>query len=251
MIRTNHTFYRLGIAAVATGFLWMSARPDAIAAPQPVVPAKATSPAKTTSPTKTVQPAKPSKITQKSAAVISDPVVVPGQKIGPINPSTTYQDLVKIFGEKSLADIRPPDADDTEKEFGTRVDLGPDYSLTLVWLDQTKTKLYEAIDLSPGWKMPMGLKVGMPMEEVQKQIGPFKMVGLGGPYGGVVVLSDTLLQKHYGKMILQLALTPGADKQSSQQYKGVEGERLIPSSDPNWKAMKMSVKYMVIIFPRG
>jgi hypothetical protein len=131
------------------------------------------------------------------------------------------------------------------------VDLGPEYSLTLVWLDKTKTKLYEAIDLGPGWKMPMGLQIGMPMEDVQKKIGPFKMVGLGGPYGGVVVLSDTLLQKHYGKMILQLAPPPSIDKKLPQQYKAVEGERLIPSSDPNWKALGLSVKYLVIIFPRA
>ncbi len=245
MIRTNHVLYRLGLAAITASFVWTAARPAAIAAPNPAsTPKKA-------APTKTVQAPKKPTITQKSAFVVTDPVVIPGQKIGPINPKTTYQDLVKIFGEKSLADVRPPDADDTEKEIGTKVDLGPDYSLILVWLDNTKTKLYEAIDLGPGWKMPMDLKLGMPMEEVQKKIGPFKMVGLGGPYGGVVVLSDTLVQKHYGKMILQLASAPGADKKSPQQYKGVEGERLIPSSDPNWKAMGMTVKYLVIIFPRA
>jgi len=246
MIRANQSVFGSGIGAIALILVGLSLS-TAIAATQPTNPPKPS--AKPTQTPKT-QPT-PQVNSKPSTVSIKDTVLVPGQKIGPITAQSTYADLVKIFGAESLSDIRPPDADDTEKEVGTRVNLGPELSLTLVWMDQTKTKLYEAIDLGPGWKMPKGLKIGMPMTDVQKILGSFQMVGLGGPYGGVIPLSETPLKPYYGKIIVQMAPVQDAAKKFPKAYKAVEGERLIASTDPNWKALGMTVKYLVIVFPRG
>jgi hypothetical protein len=246
MIRVNQSVCGWGIGTIALTLVGLSLG-TAIAATKPTLPPKPS--AKPTQAPKT-QPT-PQVNSKPSTVSIKDTVLVPGQKIGPITAQSTYADLVKIFGAESLSDIRPPDADDTEKEFGTRVNLGPDLSLTLVWQDKTKTKLYEAIDLGPGWQMPKGLKIGMPMTDVQKILGSFQMVGLGGPYGGVIPLSETPLKPYYGKIIVQMAPVQDAAKKFPKEYKAVEGERLIASTDPNWKALGMTVKYLVIVFPRG
>ncbi|NJM77560.1 MAG: hypothetical protein HC852_19505 [Acaryochloridaceae cyanobacterium RU_4_10] len=246
MIRANQSVFGPGIALIATTLVGISLS-TAIAAPKPTLPTP--KPSVQPTPAPKTQP-KPQGSSKPSTASIKDTVLVPGEKIGPITAKSTYEDLVKIFGAESLSDIRPPDADDTEKEIGTRVNLGPDLSLTLVWHDKTKTKLYEAIDLGPGWKMPNGLRIGMPMTEIQKILGPFQMVGLGGPYGGVIPLSETTLKQYYGKIIVQMAPVKDAAKKFPKEYKAVEGERLIASTDPNWKALGMTVKYLVIVFPR-
>jgi hypothetical protein len=194
--------------------------------------------------------ANPSAIGQVKPDVLKDTTIVPGAKFGPVTPKTTYQDLVKLLGINRLTDVRPPDAADTEREFGTRVNLGTDWSMTVVWQDKTKTKPFEIIEMGPGWQIPGGLKIGMPMAELVKKLGSFEMVGLGGPYGGVVPLRRTLLQQHFGKMIVQMTPVQGADKKFPQAYKALEGERLIPSTDPNWAVMGMTVKYIIFPFPR-
>ncbi len=182
---------------------------------------------------------------------IQDLTIVPGERIGPITGKTTYPDLVRIFGQQRLSDVRPPDADATEREHGTRIDLGPDYSLTLVWLDETKTGLYEAIDLGPGWEVPGGLKDGMTWAELKQKFGgPFNIVGLEGPYSGVVLLNSTPMKQHFGKMILQIQAAPDAKQKFPNEYQSLVGERIIPSTDPNWDKLGMTVKHVIVLFPR-
>jgi hypothetical protein len=187
---------------------------------------------------------------QVKPEVLKDTTIVPGVKFGPVTSKTTYQDLVTLVGANRLVDVRPPDAADTEREFGTRVNLGPDWSMTVVWQDKTKMKPFEIIEMGPGWQIPGGLKIGMSMAELAKKLGAFEMVGLGGPYGGVIPLRRTLLQQHFGKMIVQMTPVQGADKKFPQAYKALEGERLIPSTDPNWQVLGMTVKYIIFPFPR-
>lgn len=189
-------------------------------------------------------------IGQAKPAQLTDTTIIPGVKVGPVTVKTTYQDLVRLFGAQRLTDVRPPDADDTEREFGTRVNLGPDWSMIVVWQDKTKARPFQIIDMGPGWQMPGGLKIGMPFTEVLNRLGPFDMVGLGGPYGGVIPLRRTRLEQHFGKIILQLAPAPDASKKFPQAYKAVKGEQLIPSTNPNWRALGMTVKYIIFPFPR-
>jgi hypothetical protein len=178
--------------------------------------------------------------------------VVPGVSIGSITANTSYQDLVKIFGAGKLSDVRPPDAKETEREFGTRINLGPDLSLTVVWKDKTKTKPYQTIDMGKGWKLPADVRVGMTLAELQQKMGPFQVVGFGGPYGGIVPLTNTKLEQYFGKMIIQLAPKAGAEKKFPQQFQAVSGkdEPLIASSDPNWTPLEMTVKYVIMLFPK-
>lgn len=192
----------------------------------------------------------PSNLAQSKTAPTSNTEIVPGISVGPITAKTTYQDLVKIYGAEKLSDVRPPDAKETEREFGTRINLGPELSFTLVWQDQTKTKPYEAIEMGPGWKIPGSLKVGMTIADLQQKLGTFQMVGLGGPYAGVIPLTNTKLEQYFGKIIVQMAPKQGVDKKFPQQYKAVSGEVLIPATDPNWKPLEMTVKYLVVLFPK-
>ncbi|WP_404789978.1 hypothetical protein [Altericista sp. CCNU0014] len=192
----------------------------------------------------------PNNLAQSKTAPHLNTEIVPGVSVGPITAKTTYQDLVKIYGADKLSDVRPPDAEETEREFGTKVNLGPEFSFIVVWQDKTKTKPYETIEMGPGWKLPAGLRVGMTIAELQQKLGPFEIVGLGGPYSGIVPLTNTKLEQYFGKVIVQLAPKQGADKKFPQQYKAMTGEVLRPSTDPNWKPLEMKVKYIVLLFPK-
>jgi hypothetical protein len=103
-----------------------------------------------------------------------------------------------------------------------------------------------------GWKLPADIRVGMTLAELQQKMGPFQVVGFGGPYGGIVPLTNTKLEQYFGKMIIQLAPKPGAEKKFPQQFQAVSGkdEPLIASNDPNWAPLEMTVKYVVMLFPK-
>ncbi|MGB8697962.1 MAG: hypothetical protein WCD18_00975, partial [Thermosynechococcaceae cyanobacterium] len=88
------------------------------------------------------------------------------------------------------------------------------------------------------------------ISELQQKLGNFQIIGLGGPYGGIVPLTHTALQQYFGKVIVQMAPVPDATQKLPQQYKALEGERLIPATDPNWQALGMRVKYLIVLFPR-
>jgi hypothetical protein len=230
MTRLTPSVQRIGLGITCAGMLWTGIQPVALS--------------------QTLRPrVTPQTIAQNAAF---NTKVVPGVSIGDITANTSYKDLVKIFGAGKLSDVRPPDAKETEREFGTRIDLGPDWSLTVVWKDKTKTKPYETIEMGRGWKLPADIRVGMTMAELQQKMGPFQVVGFGGPYGGIVPLTNTKLEQYFGKMIIQLAPKPGAEKQFSQQFKAVSGkdEPLIASDDPNWLPLGMTVKYVVMLFPK-
>ena len=230
MTRLTSSVHRVAIGMICTGMLWAGIQPMVLS--QPLRPRLT-----------------PLSIAQDSAL---NTKVVPGVSIGPITANTSYPDLVKIFGAERLSDIRPPDAKETEREFGTRINLGPDWSLTLVWKDKTKTKPYETIDMGRGWQLPGDVRVGMTLAELQQKLGIFQVVGFGGPYGGIVPLTNTKLEQYFGKMIIQLAPKPGADKKFPNQFKAVSGkdEPLIASNDPNWSSLDMTVKYVVMLFPK-
>jgi hypothetical protein len=221
------------LGALALGITWTSSIPTIASTP-----------------VKSPNPANKVRISQTPPA-LKDTAIMPGKKFGPVTGTTNYAQLVKMFGQDKLADVRPPDADDTEREFGTRVNLGPDYSFTLVWRDKTKASPYQVIDMGPGWQLPVGLKIGMPKDEVQKKLGTYKLVGLEGPYSGIVILSSSPATKpFFGKMVLQLEAAPDAAKKFPKEYKSLVGELVRDSTDPNWKPLGMRVKYVIVLFDR-
>jgi hypothetical protein len=232
MTRLPSSTHRIAIVMTCAGLIWTGFQPIALS-----------------------QTLRPRFTTRTVTVAQSTPLntkIVPGISIGSITANTSYQDLVKIFGPEKLSDVRPPDAKETEREFGTRINLGPDWSLTVVWKDKTKTKPYETIDMGRGWKLPGDVQLGMSIAELQQKMGPFQVVGFGGPYGGIVPLTNTKLEQYFGKMIIQLAPKPGAEKKFPQQFKAVSGkdEPLIASNDPNWLPLDMTVKYIVMLFPK-
>ncbi len=228
MTRLTSSIQSIGLGSICAGLFWTGIQPGTLS--QPFRPRLT-----------------PLNVAQGAAL---NTTIVPGVSVGSITGNTSYQDLIKIFGAERLTDVRPPDAKETEREFGTRINLGPDWSLTLVWQDKTKTRPYQTIDMGRGWKFPADLRIGMTIAELQQKMGPFQIVGLGGPYAGIVPLTDTKLEPYFGKIIVQLAPKQGADKKFPIPYKAVSGERRIPSTEPNWKPLDMTVKYLVMLFPK-
>ncbi|MBD0268910.1 MAG: hypothetical protein ICV77_11535, partial [Cyanobacteria bacterium Co-bin8] len=116
-------------------------------------------------------------------AALQDTVVVPGERVGPIRPTTSRAELAELFGEEQLRD-EEINVGEGFTEPGTVVDLGEDRRLTVVWTDDSRSKPLMAKDFGSEWKTPEGLGLGTSMAELKQELGDFELFGFGWDYGG-------------------------------------------------------------------
>lgn len=197
--------------------------------PEPSIP-EATSPV-TTGPT--------------PAASTQDYTVIPGQRVGPVTPTTSRQQLAALYGEATLKDGAIAMGEGFS-EPGTTVDLGPERHFTVVWLDVDRSRPLLAKDFGPAWKTPEGLGVGVPYSTVQLLLGNFQLYGFAWDYGGTLSLEDSKLDQYYGNLLVRLAPSETALAQHPEAYNAVMGDVLFPSNDPNFALLELSVHEMVV-----
>ena len=182
----------------------------------------------------------------KATSPLKDTLVVPGERIGPVTRTTTYQDLVKLFGKSRLSDriVYGPEGIGTWP--GTRVNLGPTQSFTVVWQDTKRVKPFHVRELGSAWKTTEGIGTGTSLTHLQKQLGKFQLSGLDWDYGGAVMFDNTRLSGYIGKLTLVMAATPGSADKFPNDYSAVAGDRLLASTDPHWKSLGMRVSSMIV-----
>lgn len=187
----------------------------------------------------------------EATTVESDTTVVPGERVGPITRETTRADLAEAFGETNLKD-ETVGLGEGETEAGTIVYPNSERSLTVIWTDDSRSKLGAVINLGPAWKTPEGIGVGMPFSELQNKLGEFQLYGFDWDYGGTVVLENSQLAKYDGLLILRVEPAADASEKSPSHYEAVIGDQLFPSTDPNFQNLGVKVGEMAVsLDPEG
>ncbi|NEQ95657.1 MAG: hypothetical protein F6K30_02805 [Cyanothece sp. SIO2G6] len=181
----------------------------------------------------------------RTDAVPSDTVMVPGERLGPVTLTSTYADLMETFGRDRLSD--------TEVHLGegfmtsaTHVDLGDDYSFSVVWTDGDRTAPLEIRDLGPGWQTPEGIHYGMSFDQLQETLGSFELLGFGWDYGGTVMLETTTLAHYSGKMIIRVEPSTSDWETKSEQLLRVSGDQPFSSTNPNFSGLDMEVYELIL-----
>lgn len=185
-------------------------------------------------------------VLSKSVIPLKDTLVVPGERVGPVTRTTTYQDLVKLFGKSRLSDRIVYGPEGIGSWPGTRVNLGLAQSFTVVWQDTKRAKPLHVRELGSAWKTAEGIGTGTPLTHLQKQLGRFQLSGLDWDYGGAVMFENTRLSGYMGKLMLVMAAAPGAADKFPNDYSAVAGDRLLSSTDPHWKSLGMRVNSMMV-----
>jgi len=176
---------------------------------------------------------------------LSDTVVIPGERVGPVTRNTTRQDLVKQFGQNRLQD-RAVSIGEGFTEPGTRVNPGVDRSFTVVWTDTSRTRPKEIRNLGPAWRTPEGIGVGTSLAQLQQTLGSFKFYGFGWDYSGTVLLEGTKLAKYKNALILRLRTAPGVAEKFPDDLRAVEGDGLFSSTNPHLRSLKPQVGEMIV-----
>jgi hypothetical protein len=182
----------------------------------------------------------------KSVNPLKNTLVVPGERVGPVTRTTTYQDLVKLFGKSRLSDHVVYGPEGIGMWPGTRVNLGPAQSFTVVWQDTKRVKPLHIRELGTAWKTAEGIGMGTPLTHLQKQLGTFQISGLDWDYGGAVMFHNTRLSRYAGKLALVMQADSQASDKYPNDYSAVAGDRLLASTDPHWNSLGMRVGSMIV-----
>lgn len=178
-------------------------------------------------------------------AELSDTVVIPGDRIGPVTRTTNRQALEQLFGAASLKD-EDVGMGEGETEPGTVVNQGAANTFTIIWTDENRTAVAGAMNFGPAWRTPEGIGIGTSFAELQQKLGAFQLYGFDWDYGGSVVLENTELRQYYGTLILRVAATDESRERSPNDYEAVTGDELFPSTNPHFQALDLKVDEMAV-----
>lgn len=175
----------------------------------------------------------------------ADTVIIPGERVGQVTATTSRQDLADLYGEAVLDDTDIPMGEGFTDP-GTIVNLGPDRQFTVVWLDANRSQPLMARDFGAAWKTPEGIGVGTSYAELQRVLGEFELYGFAWDYGGTLSLEGTNLDQYYGELLLRVNPSDAAAEAHPTEFQAVMGDRLFPSTDPNFAPLDISVDSMMV-----
>ncbi len=207
----------------------------------------ANTPAWAKNPTKIVLPP-PASSTPKIPAF--DTTIVPGKRVGPITPNTTYADLVQLFGKQRLSVKKVYSAEGHVEFSGTAIALGKNRSIVVAWQNFKKIRPFQVIISDPTWKTTEGIGIGTSLATLRQILGEFKITGLYWDYGNQVVGLSPAMQARYTGLRISVDADYTAGRRFPADLKAVTGDGVtLLASNPHWKPLKMHVSALSVYFP--
>ncbi|MEM1290288.1 MAG: hypothetical protein AAGH67_02255 [Cyanobacteria bacterium P01_H01_bin.162] len=179
-------------------------------------------------------------------AIATDTTIMPGKRVGSVTPVTSRADLATLYGDAVLSDTEVP-VGEGFTEPGTTVNADTPAAFSIVWADSSRSQAVTVRDFGPAWQTSEGLRVGMPLTELQSVLGDFDLYGFGWDYGGTVVLEGSNLSDYDGLIVLRL-LPAQVDtfQQQPEAFQALAGDRLISSDNPYLPSLDLVVDEMIV-----
>ena len=215
--------------------------------PDPTVVPPAQASSDTLEPADTLAPADNSVAPVSAAkAIATDTTIMPGERVGSVTQVTSRADLATLYGDAVLSDTEVH-VGEGFTEPGTTVNADTPAAFSIVWADNSRSQAVTVRDFGPAWQTSEGLRVGMPLAELQSVLGDFDLYGFGWDYGGTVVLEGSNLSDYDGLIVLRL-LPAQVDtfQQQPEAFQALAGARLISSDNPYLPALDLVVDEMIV-----
>jgi hypothetical protein len=166
-----------------------------------------------------------------------DWLIVPGQRVGPITATTTRADLDTMFGKDNVQDRT---LDISEGPDAATVVFGDDRSasLAITWDREHVSTIHICFATETGpcrWRTASGIRIGLPIQELQKlNEKEFQLSGYGSDGGGAVTSwrHGALEEDPAACGHLVVRLTPAAElagrnmsKEEQSLYKQLQGDK--------------------------
>jgi len=166
-----------------------------------------------------------------------DWLIVPGQRVGPITAATTRADLDAMFGNEN---VQERNLDIPEGPEAATVVFGndPSAALAITWDKEHVSTIHICFGTETGpcrWRTASGIRIGLPMRELEKlNEKAFQVGGYGSDAQGAVTnwRKGMLEEDPRACGYLVVRLSPAAEvegrsmsKQEQSDYKAVQGEK--------------------------
>ncbi len=222
--------------------LWPLALLTAIAACTPAPPAPEAIAPSPSADAPAAAPANPSPAAPTGSTAL-DITLIPGERVGPVTATTSHADLVNEFGSAALED-GPVAMGEGFTQPGTRVTPTPggEDGFTVVWLDDSRTRVDQVREFGPAWQLRGGIGVGTEFATLQEVLGPFQLYGFAWDYGGTLELVGTSLDADSWAIVLRV----GPRDLSTPLPETLLGDSLFPSDHPDLPGMDLVVREMII-----
>src|SRR5450755_293748 len=197
---------------------------------------------------------------QSATAQRIDWLIVPGQRVGPITAAITRADLDALFGKDN---VRDGSLDSSEIPEAATVVFGSDPSaaLAITWDRERPATIHICFGTQTGpckWRTATGIRIGLPLLELQKINGKsFQITGYGadGP-GTVMSWRHGMLEEDPAACgHLMVRLTPAAEvegrplsKQESSLLKQFQGDKPYSSGTLSLQDLDLSVSALELQF---
>ncbi len=177
-----------------------------------------------------------------AAAEKNDWLIVPGERVGPITRATTRAELDELFGKEN---VRDGSLDRSDLPEAATIVLGSDSSaaLAITWDRERPATIHICFGTQSGpcrWRTASGIRIGLPLFELQKLNGKaFQLMGYGFDGEGTVTSwrHGSLDEDPAACGHLVVRLTPAAEvqgsplsKQESNLLKQTRGDKPYSSS---------------------
>jgi hypothetical protein len=179
-----------------------------------------------------------------------DTTIVPGKRVGPITPNTTYAELVQIFGKHRLSAKKVYGPEGLVEFPGTAISLGKNRTLTVAWQNNNKRRPLQVVINDPSWKTADGIGIGTSLATLRRLLGEFKITGLYWDYGNQVVGLSPAMQTRYTGLRIAVDADYLAGRRFPKDLRAVTGDSVtLPASNRHWQPLKMRVSALSVYFP--
>ena len=180
----------------------------------------------------------------------------PGQRVGPINPSTSEVDLRALFGDAAIsnADV---DLGEGFVTPGTVVyQNDPERRIEIIWRDSQRISPKEVrlTGKASKWATDDGVSLGTTLKEVEILNGyPFRLAGFDFDYGGTVVDCGKGRLTYLGCRTFSRKWTvrfASDQRPPSPEYRQVIGDHVFSSGHPAMQAVNPTVYQLIVAIDR-
>jgi hypothetical protein len=192
------------------------------------------------------------------SASAADWVIVPGQRVGPIEASTSEAKLVELFGAPNVTreafDIEPGVAVPATVVFAS----DPSRRAVVLWRDENTRTSAESVVIRgerTEWRTDKGITLGTPLATLRRLNGrPLTLTGFGWDLGGTVLdcnggnLAELGHESQQGRVgrTLVLRLDPSPASRDVPAYEQVLGEREFSSDSDAMKTLDPRVYELIV-----
>ena len=162
---------------------------------------------------------------------------------GPFAADSSAARLVETFGRDNVVTGEVPGPEGTTMIATTIYPNDPARTMQVRWWDEEKVEYLAGVTLAEGDSGPGGVKVGMPIEQVQAINGaPFRLFGFYWDYGGFAGFESGVLSNLPGGCVLNLRFAPTREDLSEAVTNAISGDTELPSDMVEVLEAKVAVR---------